>query len=43
MRQGQAAPRACSYPVCDPPLRGGIFIQNGVAACTGAFLGLQPQ
>jgi hypothetical protein len=31
--------RACSYPHCDPPLRGGIRIFDSIGACTGGFLG----
>ena len=35
---GKAEPRACTYPYCDPALRGGIRIHNSGAGCTGAFV-----
>jgi hypothetical protein len=35
--EGRPEARACVYPYCDPPLRGGIRIANG-AGCTGAFI-----
>jgi hypothetical protein len=35
---GDATPRACAYPYCDPPLRGGIRINHPNAGCTGAFI-----
>ncbi|KYF97237.1 hypothetical protein BE20_36170 [Sorangium cellulosum] len=35
---GRATARACVYPHCDPPLRGGIRITNSGAGCTGAFI-----
>nr|MDT0657169.1 S1 family peptidase [Micromonospora sp. DSM 115978] len=35
---GNATPRACAYPYCDPPLRGGIRITHPNAGCTGAFI-----
>jgi hypothetical protein len=34
----RAQARACSYPFCDPPLRGGIRISNSGVGCTGAFI-----
>lgn len=34
----KAQARACSYPYCDPPLRGGIRINNSGIGCTGAFI-----
>jgi hypothetical protein len=36
--RGRATPRACVYPYCDPPLRGGIRINHPNASCTGAFI-----
>jgi hypothetical protein len=36
--RGRPTPRACSYPYCDPPLRGGIRINHPDASCTGAFI-----
>jgi len=36
--QGTPSFRACAYPYCDPPLRGGIRILGGGGSCTGAFL-----
>jgi hypothetical protein len=33
---GQAT--ACNYPDCDPPLRGGLYVQNNNAACTSGFI-----
>jgi hypothetical protein len=38
MYAGQAVARACAYPYCDPPLRGGIRITNSGRPCTGAFI-----
>lgn len=36
---GAPTARACNYPYCDPPLRGGIRINHGSGAgCTGAFI-----
>ncbi|HZN71746.1 MAG TPA: S1 family peptidase [Micromonosporaceae bacterium] len=35
---GRAVARACPYPYCDPPLRGGIRITNSGRGCTGAFI-----
>ncbi|GLZ80230.1 protease [Actinorhabdospora filicis] len=35
---GRAEARACVYPYCDPPLRGGIRIANSGAGCTGSFI-----
>ncbi|XXX76426.1 S1 family peptidase [Sorangium sp. So ce134] len=35
---GRPTPRACSYPYCDAPLRGGIKITNSGTGCTGAFI-----
>jgi hypothetical protein len=35
---GQPTPRACAYPFCDPPLRGGIRITSNGGGCTGAFI-----
>jgi hypothetical protein len=35
---GRATARACAYPYCDPPLRGGIRITNSGRGCTGAFI-----
>jgi hypothetical protein len=35
---GRPAARACVYPYCDPPLRGGIRITNPGVGCTGAFI-----
>ncbi len=29
---------ACTYPFCDPPLRGGIRIMNAAKSCTGGFV-----
>jgi hypothetical protein len=35
---GKPRRRACNYPYCDPPLRGGIAIHGGGTSCTGGFL-----
>ncbi|WP_437276455.1 S1 family peptidase [Sorangium sp. So ce375] len=35
---GRATARACVYPYCDAPLRGGIKITNSGTGCTGAFI-----
>ncbi|WP_438022606.1 S1 family peptidase [Sorangium sp. So ce233] len=35
---GRPTARACVYPYCDSPLRGGIRISNSGAGCTGAFV-----
>jgi hypothetical protein len=29
---------ACTYPFCDPPLRGGIRIMNAAKSCTAGFI-----
>jgi hypothetical protein len=36
--EGAAQARACRYPYCDPPLRGGNLIHNSPAGCTSAFV-----
>jgi hypothetical protein len=36
--KGRVEPRACTYPLCDPPLRGGIRIENSQVGCTGGFV-----
>ncbi|HEU4422687.1 MAG TPA: S1 family peptidase [Pilimelia sp.] len=36
--RGRPTARACAYPYCDPPLRGGIRINHPDASCTGAFI-----
>jgi len=36
--RGAPTARACVYPYCDPPLRGGIRINHPDASCTGAFI-----
>lgn len=35
---GRATARACTYPNCDAPLRGGIQITNSGTGCTGGFI-----
>ncbi len=35
---GRATTRACRYPNCDPPLRGGVGITSAGFLCTGAFI-----
>ncbi|WP_437758398.1 S1 family peptidase [Sorangium sp. So ce1389] len=35
---GRPTARACVYPYCDSPLRGGIRITNSGTGCTGAFV-----
>ena len=37
-RANKYSARACSYPFCDPPLRGGIRIMNAAKSCTGGFV-----
>jgi hypothetical protein len=35
---GRPTARACVYPYCTPPLRGGVRITNSGVGCTGAFI-----
>lgn len=40
VHRGEVAPvreEACSYPYCDPPLRGGVAMAKGTAGCTTGF------
>jgi hypothetical protein len=36
--EGRVEARACTYPNCDPPLRGGNRITNSGVICTNAFV-----